>query len=62
MVVREGEARERVVVLEGAGEGLRADVVDGVAGEVEEDEVAAEAEGAGVVGGGEGVEVGASGW
>ena len=51
VVVREGEARERGVVLEGAGEGLRADVVDGVAGEVEEDEVAAEAEGAGVVGG-----------
>ncbi len=45
-------ARERRVVLEGAGEDLRADVVDGVAGEVEEGEGSAEAEGADVLGGG----------
>jgi hypothetical protein len=52
VVVREGEAHERGVVLEGAGERLRADVVDGVAGEVEEREGGAGAEGARVLGGG----------
>ncbi len=52
VVEREAEVGEGRAALEGAGEGAGAGAVEGVTGEVEEDEGGTGLEGAGVVGGG----------